>query len=399
MKTSTSATELFDAAIVGAGPAGACTAFELARAGASVVLLEKAALPRYKTCGGGVVRRALRLLPFEVQDAIEVDCRHADLTFMESGFCFRVARRDPIISMTMRSRFDFLLVSKAAEAGASVWPACDVLDLDGQGDAVCLRTSRGTVRARQIVLASGGADTLARRAGWKEDLQRIPALEWEVHVDSRTFERFRGVPRFDFDVVPRGYAWVFPKRSHLSAGILSRGRSAVSLNHALEDYLRRIGLNGIRRIDRYGFIIASRPRKGAVARGRILLAGDAAGLVDPLTCEGITNAARSGQLAARALLESEFDPAATARAYSGKIRREILPELRVARLLSHVLDRMPRVRRWLFSRYGQAFCEVLTDVFTGERSYRELVREPRNYVKLVSDCVRGFDGPGRAALW
>src|SRR2546430_2430014 len=97
---------LLDLIIVGSGPAGSCAAIEAARSGLDVVVLERARLPRYKTCGGGLTQRALRILPIDPSPVVERELRVFDLSFLESRLSFRVTRPFPIIAMTMRDRFD-----------------------------------------------------------------------------------------------------------------------------------------------------------------------------------------------------------------------------------------------------------------------------------------------------
>src|SRR2546426_9671924 len=96
---------MFDVAVVGAGPAGATAALTLARRGLSVALLERDRLPRYKTCGGGLVARALPLLPPDVERVLERRCGEADLHLLDANQRYR-ATRDPlgpsIMAMTMR---------------------------------------------------------------------------------------------------------------------------------------------------------------------------------------------------------------------------------------------------------------------------------------------------------
>src|ERR1043166_352517 len=110
----------YDVAVVGAGPAGASAALDLARQGVNVVIIEKAALPRYKTCGGGVVGRAMRFLPVDIRAAIEQECYYAELNLLDHNLHFTTQREDPIVSMTMRDQLDYQLVEAARAAGAKL---------------------------------------------------------------------------------------------------------------------------------------------------------------------------------------------------------------------------------------------------------------------------------------
>ncbi len=106
-------------------------------------------------------------------------------------------------------------------------------------------------------------------------------------------------------------------------------------------------------------------------------------MVDPVTAEGISAAILSGQLAARAILESRLDEKAARRAYQKLLRKTLLPELRIARMLACILYDFPRVRAALFSRHGQRLSEYLTRIVMGEASYRDAVFRPGNYLKLL----------------
>jgi len=224
------------------------------------------------------------------------------------------------------------------------------------------------VTAAFVIAADGATGELARLAGWGDGRHLIPALEYEVHVDDATLDRFARVPRFDVGVVPCGYAWVFPKTAHLSVGVLTTRRGAINLHRWLEQYLRVIGI-APRSMERHGFVIPVRPRAGPLARQRMLLVGDAAGLADPVTAEGISLAARSGELAAEAIVASQLDPPRARAAYRAALR-PILAELRVARMLARLLYEHPRARCWMFRRVGQRLVEAITDVFMGARTYR-----------------------------
>jgi geranylgeranyl reductase family protein len=369
----------YDVAIVGAGPAGAAAALELARAGKRVALIEKETLPRYKTCGGGVVGRAFGWFPPDVRIPIEHPCHAAEANFLESGSSFRVERERPIVSMTMRGDLDRALAEAAVASGADLLAPCALSDLAQDAAGVALDTNRGTIRAAWLVGADGALSTVARKAGWKHPLGTIPALEAELRVPAGVHARFAGVARFDFEAMRAGYGWVFPKRAHLSCGILTTERGVGGLREALDRYLARLGLPAPAVDDLHGYVIPVRPRRGGFVRGRVLLAGDAAGLADPLTGEGISIGIRSGTLAARALARAEPDPSS----YVRSLRRELLPELRIARALAWIVYRRPSLARSLLRRRGRVFTERLTDVFLGERTYASLVRRPSSYLSLL----------------
>jgi geranylgeranyl reductase family protein len=358
---------MFDVAIVGAGPAGTTAALHLARRGLKVALLEKETLPRYKTCGGAIVARGLSLLPREIQTVFERRCGRAELHLLDADLHYAVTRDPPLMTMTMRDRLDQVLAGAAVEAGAELRAPCRVTAVRVEDRQVRLDSDVGAVTAALLIAADGATGTVARLAGWPDGRHLIPALEYEVGVDDRVLERF-STPRFDVGTVPSGYAWVFPKAAHLSVGVLSTQRGATDLRRHLEEYLRTIEL-APRSVERHGFVIPVRPRSGPLARGRVLLVGDAAGLADPVTAEGISLAARSGGIAADAIVAGGLDPARTPAAYHAALR-PLLAELRLARVLARLLYDYPRARTWMFRRVGQRLVEAMTDVFLGARTYR-----------------------------
>ena len=371
-----------EVAIVGSGPAGSSAALALAREGVQVTILEKESLPRYKTCGGGIVGRARRLLPFGIHEVVEQQCYTAELNLPLDGFHFSTVRSEPIVSMTMRENFDFLLLGAAQNAGARLRAPCQVLEVQLKQDEVVLSTSKGPVSAQFVLAADGARSRVADSSGWTHRPKLIPALECEVRVSDRVLERFRGRARFDFNLVPSGYAWVFPKAHHLSVGVLTTRPGAANLNRCLEKYLGLIDITPIERLERHGFVIPIGPRKGPLARKRVLLTGDAAGLADPVTGEGITYAMRSGQLAAKALLDAELRMENVEGLYEASLASEILSELRLGRVLARLIYKHPSVCRRLFRWQGQRLCEAMTNVLMGDTDYGELLSTPAHYLKL-----------------
>lgn len=374
--------------MVGAGPAGATCALALARAGLSVALLDQKLPPRYKTCGGGVVWRARRMLDFALDGCIDLECGTAELHLMDLGLSFRVERPEPLVTMTMRADLDRKLVEAACEAGARLLAPLRLRALNNGSRGLELRTDGDPVTARYCVAADGAGSRTARAAGWDENEHVIPALESEIRVAPGDYERFAGSARFDFGMLPRGYSWVFPKRRHLSVGCLSRERGWHGLREHLERYLLHLGLDEHGTREDHGFVIPIAPRSSELARGRVLLIGDAAGLADPVSCEGISWAILSGRMAAESIALHARDPAAVRETYGRRLELELLPELRTARRLARLLYDRPRLRRLAFRRLGQPFCDGIGRVFLGETSYRELLHRPANWLKLPWRLLR-----------
>jgi geranylgeranyl reductase family protein len=387
---------LYDVVVVGAGPAGSTCAARLAAAGLHVALVDREAPPRYKTCGGGLVWKARRRLPAGFEQAasrvVERECRVAELYLHDAGLSFRVERDQPVVSMTMRAELDRWFAEEAVARGAKLLAPCRVLGgrvLGGRvlggarGDAgLEIATDQGPLRTRFAVAADGVGSRLARSLGWPPLGRVAAALESEITVAQAALERF-ATARFDFGVVEAGYAWVFPKRRHLSIGCLTTRREPVPLRARLEEYLRRLSLEPLERQD-HGYAIPLAPRRGQPMRQGVLLVGDAAGLADPLTGEGISWALWSGELAARAIVEQPADPEAAGRAFHASLRRELLPELAVARRLARLLYGFPKLRAAVFRRAGQPMAERIADLFVGEATFRSTVPRPGRWLHLVA---------------
>jgi geranylgeranyl reductase family protein len=371
--------------VVGGGPAGACAALHLARAGRRVVLLERSTPPRPKVCGGGVVARAWRELPEGVRLPVRREARRVELVD-HAGRAHVVERAAPIVSLVLRDEFDHALLEAARAAGAEVRTNCRLLGLragDGaslpaDASSLLLDTNLGELRASLLLAADGAHSDCARFVGFAPSAKGTPALEAEV----------RGAPHgrgnavvFDFARAPHGYAWSFGKDEQVSAGVLTL-RGEPSPRALLPAILAAHGLADARSCDIQGQIIPARPRR-TLARGRILLVGDAAGLADPLTYEGISPALRSGRLAARAAL----DPESAARTYTRALRADLVPELRRARWLAHIVYERPALAQALFAAAGASLCEAMVSIIAGEKSYASFLRSPRGWWRLASAAL------------
>lgn len=375
---------LYDACVVGAGPSGCLAAHTLARAGLAVLLIEKALLPRYKTCGGGLVWRARQMIPFDIGPQVERECHTAEIHFPTPDLHFSATRDYPLVSMTMRDSLDNALAEAAIAEGAELRSPCEVTGIDCGPNDVTLTTTDGTYVARYVIAADGALSPVARMAGCPDGRKLIPALESEIEVDEECFARYSHSARFDLGFTDSGYAWVFPKRNHLSVGVLSVSRTRPSLHKKLDAYMQTLGIKRAGTEERHGFVGPVAPRKGPFARDRIFLTGDAAGFAEPLTGEGISFALQSGLMAAEAIVETgDADARQAERRYERALAADILPELRYGRWLAKLLYGAPKLRDWVFRAHGPRLVEVMIDVFAGERDYKGLIAKPSNYIKLL----------------
>ena len=358
----------FDVAIIGSGPSGASAAFKLAENGISTVIIEKEILPRYKTCGGGFVYRGRRKMPFDISSVVDREFSKIDIYFDSADIHLTAEREEPIVSMIMRDQFDNLIVEKAKEFGVTLLQDHKLENITF-GELNTLHTSKGDIQAKFIIAADGALGRTAKMTGWEETRHLIPALEYEVEVHPEDFERLSKEVRFDFDAVPLGYGWSFPKKNHLSLGVASTGRKKIDLKKYYREYLKTLGIDSVISEEFHGFQIPVSPRTDGFVRKNVFLTGDAAGFADPITAEGISNAILSGVYAAEAMIEGKLDSKSCEEIYLSKISKVLLPELNTGMYLSKVFYKQEKVRNFLMKRFGNRFCEAMTEVFMGEKSY------------------------------
>ncbi len=379
-------TGAFDVIIVGAGPAGCAAAYDLARAGRRVLLLDKRSFPRHKACACGLTRKTLKALRYTVDSVLERRCR--EVVLQEAGPAFhhgrRVAAKDhevrlclhePFCAMAVRERFDDFCLQQTLAAGA------EFLKIEG---LLALREFAGHVEAdiqlangqtqtlhAPVLLGADGANGQTRRLAAGLAQQRstrsaeTPSTESQALATSaqtlppepawyaRGFALEATVPYavlpsvlpagdapldlvFDFSPISGGYGWLFPKGDHINIGVggfVPQGTQpkgseppaerdtmlyeAVTRSLLAQYSQTKLGLDLLQLPGAH--ITGQYLGLGGHAykpEGRVLLTGDAAGLIDPLTGEGIHSAIVSGQAAASAILASQSHSPALAEAYA-----------------------------------------------------------------------------------
>jgi flavin-dependent dehydrogenase len=323
-----------------------------------VLLVDKARFPRDKPCGGGLTYRALRLLPFSVAPVVEeeVDVFELGLSYRRR---FERRTREPLVVMTQRRRLDAFLVEQAREAGAEF--------RDG--------TTAEGIDATVVIGADGVNGSFARSAGHEHEV----ALEANVPYGPISRSRYARRAVVEFGIVPGGYGWVFPKGDHVNVGVGGWLHQGPHLREHLGRLCRFHHIPEDALTDVRGYRLPLRRPDFSPAQGRTALVGDAAGLVDPVSGDGIYEALLSSQLAAGNALEILAGRAMDFRPYAGELRRALALSAAASWRAKLALERFPRLSFALL-RAPQAW-----------RAMEQLMRADVTHPGAIG-------GPGGAAL-
>lgn len=335
---------MFDAIVIGLGPAGSTAAYTLASKGIKVLGIDKDRFPRYKSCGGCVSLKINNTLDFDVTEAHEHTVYGGVFTY-KSERPVEINDTRPIGHNVMRDVFDNLLLRKAKEAGAETVEGVRVTSVEDDGRAVTVRCEDGRTWSASFAIGADGASGFVGRSYFGLSPKKcLVSITSDVPYDKDRFNP-EGKQFADFGGVPFGYAWVFPKKDVLSIGIAGDpAKAGKNIKKYFDAFVStHPALKGLNIERRRGWTVPIYCGSFKAVKGRVILAGDSGHLIDPFLGEGIYYATKTGKAGAEAIAECIKTGSSDPGAYQAWLEKELVPEFTAAGKLSTLIYTHPRL--------------------------------------------------------
>ncbi len=376
----------FDVIIVGAGPSGSMTAYYLAKAGVGVAIFDKHRFPREKACGGGLQVKAAKRIPFDLTPIQRGILRGITFSF-KFGDRFSKKYPFPLVYGVLRIEFDNLLLESAKDLGAKVYDSTNVISIKSlKPDLVSVQTDVGDFLCN-VLVGADGANSITRKS-----VNSLADYFWQVGLYCEVPEEYLNEKvidyeqiRVDWGTLPSGYGWIFPKNGFCNIGVGSPTIIGNRLKSYLKEFIENENLlkNGAFEKLRFsGHKLPTLSNTTKLFRQSIVLVGDSAGLVEPLTGDGISYALHSSELAAEFILRNLINGIFDFNDYEIKVKKEIASELNYSRKLMSLFIAFPRLSHEILKnneRVWESFCHVLR----GEESYEVFRKTAFGLSKLI----------------
>jgi geranylgeranyl reductase family protein len=358
-------------AVLGGGPAGAVAAANLAAAGIETIVFDEK-LAWEKPCGGGITYKAYDKYPFLIDNDTPKRVVTETIVAAPHAGSATMKLTRPLLIYSRRD-LNGMLLERAGRAGASIEKA-RITGVERVGARWRLKTKTSEVDADFCIVATGARNPF-REMGTKWNAgDTATALGYYVPVNQ---------PHVDIQFLPQleGYIWVFPRQEHLSVGICGKGETAQKLRERLERYMSDKGIP-VRGSEYYGHMLPSlgqtRWKDNRLSGDGWLAVGDAGGLVDPITGEGLYYAIRSGDLASNLVLDGQHSPERKGEMYRTLLRRDFIEDLEFGAALAkrlflgRFLFRSAPARMVEYIRRSPRFYDLMQDLFAGTQGYLDL---------------------------
>jgi flavin-dependent dehydrogenase len=285
--------------------------------------------------------------------------------------------------MVMRDRFDYFLVQKATEKGAELHEGSKVEKISQTNEGVnVVLSDKRTLNGAILIGADGALGLTARAAGLEKNFYYGVALEAEIPMDSEQVKKYRGDMSFVLGALDEGYGWIFPKKNHLSVGFGGTIKNGNKLHGLYKKLLSWKKLSESEGLAGHPFKFRLN-NEDKIVEDRIILIGEAAGLVDYLGGEGIYYAIWSAQLAAPAIEKAIRKNIELLVEYQEEINRKIMPDLLMSKRIADIFYAHPWLVYRMF-RMSNKVSKLLFGILTGEKKYRDLKKYADRVQLLMS---------------
>ena len=367
-----------DVAIIGGGPAGSLVGYYLGREGYRVTLIDKEKNPGSRVSAGGLPVRIAEILPFDISPIIEKRISEVTLTFRLEGRYWRFSPK-PLLYTVSRERFNGLMLQKATDAGVVFSGGRKIERLRLEGNNWCIGTGDEVVKASVLVGADGVNSTVAKA------LHLTPASHFHIGIQHEVPIQLLKNPRYpeylergmvlDWGPFEDSYSWIIPRNETASVGIQGPNEMGKELKEYLDHFLRHYGVSP-KGLEVMGELMPHRIEETPITGERVLLIGDAAGLVNFWTGQGIFFAIKSARFAAviiNAFLKGE---APSLDGYEFAVNREITREIRASYQFSRAFHRLSGTIFKLIRKYDYPW-DTLCQLMRGDKSYSDVLKRFR----------------------
>jgi geranylgeranyl reductase family protein len=358
--------------VLGAGPAGAATAFQLAARGRRVLMIEPRSATESKPCGGGMAASVQRWFPFELSPVVEQVIRRVRFTWCLQDPVTAELPGDAPFWIVRRARLDAFLAEQAEQAGAVLRRGCraEALQRGADGRWQVALAGGERLEAPALVIADGSGSPFAAALGLGPARPRFAATV-SVSVEGPVAEP--DTARFEFGLVHHGFCWAFPRRGGYSIGVGTFiGQQPADSEAVLQQLLPSLGVAaeaGERRFGRLRVWDGHHPLHG----DGVVAVGDAASLCDPFLAEGLRPSLLSGCRAAESLDRWLGGEASALAEYSQSLRREWGDSMAWGRRIAQVFYRVPRVGYQLGIKRPTA-PQRIAQILSGEMGYGDIAQ-------------------------
>lgn len=366
----------YNVIIIGAGPAGSYLAYKLKNQGISILLLEKQKFPRYKACAGGLSKKAYDIFCSEDKDIekiVEKVVKKA-LYVRNNKFTFVESKKE-LIFMTYRSELDNFLMKMAVDNKTVFYKEnVDIKKINQKNNTITYFENNKKKHVEyDILVGAWGANIRLNRlvditpfksfslsSSWEGPPGPKFNKYYEEYFLTQIMKKYPGI-----------VAYIFPKSKKITAGLFtSKNPNSKILKNMWKDFVKFWNLDD--KIKPSYAWIPVRDFKNPIAKKNILLVGDAAGLTDPFTGEGIHYAFINGEIASKQILNffrsKNYDLAFE---YNKNVNLELYDVLRWAKVYAYIFNHMPNFLFW-FGSETDLGNNIILSLITGEIKYNEI---------------------------